>query len=368
LNSMHTDKRYMKRAIQLAARAKGETSPNPMVGAVIVKRGKVVAEGYHRRAGLPHAEIVALRRAGASARGATMYVNLEPCNHVGRTPPCCDALISSGIERVVVAMRDPNPLTKGKGLKRLTRSGIKITTGIMEEEARRLNEAFIKWIEKGLPFVTVKAAQSLDGKIATRTGDSKWITDISSRKAAHELRMKSDAVMVGINTVLKDDPLLTSHLIQKRNRVRNSKRVVVDSRLRTPETAKLFSQDPSGVIIATSGLARKAKVGRLRKMGVDILVLKRDKFGISLKSLLKELAKKDIINIMVEGGGTLSARLFEERLVDKAIFFVAPKIIGGRDTLTSVEGEGVRAVKDSLKLRDISFSQIKDDFIIEGYV
>ncbi|MFH1779479.1 MAG: bifunctional diaminohydroxyphosphoribosylaminopyrimidine deaminase/5-amino-6-(5-phosphoribosylamino)uracil reductase RibD [Candidatus Omnitrophota bacterium] len=362
------DKKYMNLALELAKRGKGLTSPNPCVGAVVVKDGKIVGKGYHRKAGGLHAEIYALKRAGAKARGATLYVSLEPCRHYGKTLPCVDAIIASMIKRVVAAMKDPNPLNNGRGIAVLKRKGIEVEVGILEDEARRLNEAFIKYITKKIPFVTVKVAQSLDGKIATHTGNSKWITSEKAREFTHGLRSETDAILVGVETILKDDPLLTARLKVKRINKQPAK-IILDSKLRTPTSAKIFSRgSPGKVIIATTKLAPKDKIEILKKKDAEILIVGSKNGKVNIKTLLRLLGEKGITHILVEGGGEVIASAFEAKVVDRTLFFVAPKIIGGREAPTSVEGIGVNKVSKAIKLKDIRFERMGDDFLVEGYV
>lgn len=341
---MNTDRKYMALAITLAKKAEGMTSPNPMVGAVVVKDGKIVGRGYHKRAGLPHAEINALRQAGAKAKNATLYVTLEPCDHFGRTGPCTAAIIKSGIKRVVIAMKDPNPLNNGNGIRKLNRYGIETEAGLLSEDAIEMNRPYIKFITKGLPYVTVKVAQSLDGKIATGTGDSKWISSDDSRRYVHGLRRRADAVMVGANTVRRDDPLLLSRLSRGKQPIR----VIVSGRSGIPSGAKIFSSSHKAPVLVVKPL--RARSGA----------------KVDLKKLLIELAKRDITNILVEGGGELIASLVEKDLVDRFLVFVSPKIIGGRDAKTAVEGNGIKKIKDALNLKDMSVKKFKYDILIEA--
>lgn len=361
---MKIHEKYMAMAIALAKKAEGMTSPNPMVGALIVKSGKIVGRGYHKKAGLPHAEINAIAQAGARARGATLYVTLEPCNHFGRTPPCTDAIINSGIRSVVAAMVDPNPLTKGRGIKILRKHGINTSVGILEGESMKMNRPFIKFITRKMPYVTVKAAQSLDGKIATKIGDSKWITGEDSRRYVHELRSKADAVMVGVNTVMADNPLLTARIPGVK---KQPVRIIVDSTLKTPISAKLFNVKCSKIIIATT--VASSRIRKYEAKGAEVIVIKSKAGRVDLEALLKELAGRDITNVLVEGGGNLNAGLFAAGLVDRALFFIAPKVIGGRDARTSVEGLGVKLVKDctGLKFTGIRIFP-KGDILIEAEV
>ncbi|MDO8525043.1 MAG: bifunctional diaminohydroxyphosphoribosylaminopyrimidine deaminase/5-amino-6-(5-phosphoribosylamino)uracil reductase RibD [Candidatus Omnitrophota bacterium] len=346
------DEKYIKIALGLASKAKGMTSPNPCVGAVVVKGGRIIGRGYHRFAGGPHAEIYALRQAGKRAKGATLYVSLEPCSHYGRTPPCTDAIIGSGIKRVVSAMKDPNPINNGKGLRVLRNNGIKTDVGVLETEARNLNEDFIKYITRRMPFVVVKVAQTMDGKIATRTGDSKWITGEKARRFVHELRSEVDAIMVGAGTVLKDDPSLTVRLkgrvpLQRGRKVKQPLRIILAGRSKIPSAARIFNTKGGGVIIVTT----KEKSGR-----------------VDIKSLLKELARREITSVMIEGGGETIASAFEAGVVDKVYFFIAPKVIGGRGAPTSVEGEGIEKAGKAIRLGKVSSRKIDDDLLIEGYV
>ncbi len=339
------EEKYIKIALDLAKKAKGMTSPNPCVGAVIVKDGKVLGKGFHKFAGGPHAEIYALRQAGKKAEGATMYVSLEPCSRFGRTPPCTDAIIRSGIKRVVAAIKDPNPLNNGRGLRILRTCGIKTAVGFLEAEAGEINEDFIKYITRKMPFVAVKVAQSLDGKIATRTGDSKWISGDKAREFVHKLRSEHDVVMVGAGTVLKDDPLLTARI--KGKRVKQPLRIILAGKASIPDKARIFNSKGGEVVIA----ATKKKDGR-----------------VDIKALLKELAKRQITSVLIEGGGETVASALEAGVVDKVYFFIAPKIIGGRKATTSVEGEGAEKVGKAIRLKRMSFRKIGDDLLIEGYV
>ena len=355
---------FMDLALKLALKGKGRTSPNPMVGALVVKDGRIVGRGYHEKAGLAHAEVIALDDAGQKAKGANLYVTLEPCTHFGRTPPCVDKIIKSGIKNVIVGMVDPNPVNNGKGIKILKAHKIKVETGFLEDKLKKINESFIKYITRKIPFVTVKVGQSLDGKIATRTGDSKWITSDRSRGLAHRLRSGYDAIMVGVNTILRDDPRLDAWFSKKQ-----PIKIVVDSQLSTSQEANVFSRRGSVIIVTLpvkSGqetenrkiLAEKAKI-------LDV----KEKAGqINLRDMMKKLAQSRITNILVEGGGTLIGGLFDEGLVDKVMFFISPKIIGGKEAITSVMGRGVSRMDKAVKLKKIGLKRIGEDFLIEGYV
>ena len=355
---------FMKRALELAARGRGRTSPNPMVGAVLVKGGRVIAEGYHKEAGTHHAEIVALKKAGKNARGSTLYINLEPCCHTEkRTPPCTRAIIEAGIIKVVVAMTDPNPSVSGKGLKELRRAGIKTEIGVLGKEARRLNEAFIKHMTKREPFVILKIAQSLDGKIATAKGESKWITGAKARERVHRLRNEVDALLVGIGTVKADDPSLDCRLRGGKNPCR----IIVDSRLQISLNSKVLKYDDGKTIIATTKQGSSRKIASISKQGHTVLVLK-DKAGkVDMKSLMKELGRLDIISVMIEGGSEISASALSDKVVDKVMFFVAPKIIGGIDAVGSVGGKSPALLKNAFELKSIEAQKIGPDILIEGY-
>jgi len=363
------DKEYMRAALKLAVRAKGKTSPNPLVGAVIVKDNRIIGKGYHRRAGEPHAEINALNMAGERAKGAILYLNLEPCAHFGRTPPCTKKIIFSGIKKVVVAMIDPNPLNCGRGVKELRKAGIEVKVRVLEKEAKKINEAYITYITTNKPVVILKTAMSLDGKIATKTGDSKWITNESSRKYVHKLRSEVDAILVGIETVLKDDPRLTARIQDPGSKipVRNPIRIVVDSRARIPLGAKVLNQK-APTIVATTKSASKRKIEALKKKGAKVLIIKAKDRKVNLKELLKRLGGLEITSLLVEGGGRINASFLENGLVNKVLFFVAPKIIGGEKATTPVEGGGIERIKDAIKLKNISIKRFEEDVLIEGYV
>lgn len=357
------DEEYMCEALRIAANAKGRTSPNPMVGAVIVKDGKIIAEGWHRQAGTPHAEIHALNMAGELAKGATLYVTLEPCSHFGRTPPCANAIVETGIKRVVAAMSDPNPKVAGRGLQILRDVGIEVEVGICEDEARKLNEVFLKWVTTGKPFVTLKTAMSLDGKIATSTGQSQWITSEASRRRVHELRDIHDGIMVGIGTILADNPSLTTRIEGGKNPIR----IIVDSNAKMPLNSNVVTDGQSKTIIAVTKNAPTARLLSLTSAGVEIIVA-GDGAHVDLNLLMNELARREITSIFVEGGGTLNFSLLEAGLVDKVYAFIAPKIIGGREALTSIEGEGFKNLANAIKLKDISTEMIDNDVLISGYV
>uniref|UniRef100_A0A7C2EIW4 Riboflavin biosynthesis protein RibD n=1 Tax=Ammonifex degensii TaxID=42838 RepID=A0A7C2EIW4_9THEO len=361
---MTDDEAFIRRTLKLAARAQGLTSPNPLVGAVVVRDGRVVGEGYHRRAGLPHAEIEALQAAGEAARGATLYVNLEPCCHTGRTGPCTEAIIAAGVKRVVAAMVDPNPLVAGKGIARLREAGIEVAVGVLEEEARRLNEAFIKYVTARRPFVILKTAMSLDGKIATVTGESRWITGEAAREYVHQLRNTCDAVLVGIGTVLKDDPSLTTRLPEGG---RDPVRVILDSSARLPLAARVLNQDSEApTLVATTEVAPAERLAALRQAGAEVLVCGRGP-QVNLDLLLAELATREIVSVLVEGGSTVNASFLLQGLVDKVVWFIAPRIIGGREALGPVGGSGIRHLARAIRLTETVVKQLGADLCVEGY-
>lgn len=356
----------MRKVLDLAEKGKSTTSPNPMVGALVVKNGKIIASAYHRRPGGLHAEAIALKRIGQKARGATLYVNLEPCAHLGRTPPCSKAIIKSGIKEVYCSMIDPNPLNNGKGKKELEKNGVNVRVGILAKEAAKLNEVFIKYVTKKMPFVTIKVAESLDGKIATKTMDSKWITADESRDYSHRLRSEMDAVLVGVNTIMRDNPILTS----RKNK--SPIKIVLDSNLRVPESAKIFSKEsPALNIVAILRKSLKVshilkKVERFNKKGILIIACPGKNNRINLEWLLKELAELEISRLLVEGGGDTIAGFLEQDFVDKALFFIAPKIIGGRNAVTSVEGRGVEKVRQAIELKDMKVKMLGEDILVSG--
>jgi diaminohydroxyphosphoribosylaminopyrimidine deaminase/5-amino-6-(5-phosphoribosylamino)uracil reductase len=360
------DETYMRLALALAEKARGRTSPNPMVGAVVVKGGKVVGRGYHRKAGGPHAEAIALKKAGKAARGATLYVTLEPCSHTDkRTPPCTPLVLQSGVKRVVVAMIDPNPRVSGGGIKALRRHGIDVVTGVLEAEAKILNEAFIKHITTGKPFVTLKIAQTLDGKIATAAGESKWITGEQSREEGHRLRDINDAILVGINTVLNDDPALTTRVPGGRDPIR----VIVDSKLRTPLNAKVITQKSSAkTFIATLDTMSKENLVKLLDSGVEILLTRENKGQVDLRYLVKMLGSFGITSVLIEGGAQVNASALKSGIVDKVVMFIAPMLMTGRDSLCSIGGASPLTLDQSIRLADLKSRFVGDDLMLEGYI
>jgi diaminohydroxyphosphoribosylaminopyrimidine deaminase/5-amino-6-(5-phosphoribosylamino)uracil reductase len=355
----------MQQALAISRYAFGRTSPNPMVGAVIVREGRIVAQGWHRQAGTPHAEIHALQQAGELASGATMYVTLEPCSHYGRTGPCAEAVIRAGIKRVVVAMTDPNPLVSGKGINRLRQAGLEVVQGVMAKEAAKLNEVFIKWIATEMPFVALKTAMSLDGKIAAYTGHSQWVTGEKARECVHRLRDEYDAILTGTGTLLSDNPRLTVRLP---GGGKNPLRIVVDSTGRIPLTSNVISDGQAPTLIAVTSRAPQEKLSALRAAGVEVLVLDSKEERVDLRQLLAALAKRKISSVLVEGGATLNAALLTEGLVDKLYWFIAPKIVGGVAALGPVGGRGIEEMSQALLLEDICVEPVGDDFLFSAYV
>ncbi len=360
------DEHYMRLALRLAAKARGRTSPNPMVGAVLVKGGRVIASGYHHRAGSPHAEALALAKAGKSAAGATLYVTLEPCSHTDkRTPPCAPLVVRSGVKRVVVAMTDPNPRVSGGGIRALRSAGIAVAIGARADEANKLNEAYIKHVTGGMPFVTLKIAQTLDGRIATSRGESQWITGAKARKEGHILRSHNDAILVGINTVIKDDPSLTARIPGGRDPVR----VIVDSRLRIPLDAQVLVQkSPARTIVATLAGAPKVKIKRLRDAGAEVLPVRSARGRVDLRDLMKKLGKMNITSVLAEGGSEINAALLKAGLADKVVLFVAPLLMTGRDSLCAIGGVSPVRLSQALRLHEVAVRMIGEDLMIEGYV
>lgn len=359
------DEQFMLQALDLAASADYHTSPNPMVGAVVVRDGTVVGTGAHMRAGEPHAEVHALNTAGDAARGADLYVTQEPCAHIGRTPPCVDAVIAAGVRRVVIGMQDPNPKVNGRGIAALRTAGITVVSGVLEGKVKRLNEFFIKHATTGLPFVTAKFAMSLDGRIATHSGDSKWITSDEARQEVHRLRHMHDAILVGANTVLRDDPNLTTRLPEGGGR--SPLRIVVDSRLRVPYEARIFQQESGSVLLATSDRARGDRLREFEKRGVPVIVLPADHGRVGLPDLLRHLGQQDTISLLIEGGSSMHGSAFDQGLVDKVFAFVAPRIIGGIEAPGAVGGRGVDAIAAAGMLRDVEVRHVGPDVVISGY-
>jgi diaminohydroxyphosphoribosylaminopyrimidine deaminase/5-amino-6-(5-phosphoribosylamino)uracil reductase len=365
MDQLKQDEIFMQRALDLAAKAVGRTSPNPAVGAVIVRGGRVIGEGFHYRAGLPHAEIEALRKVKGSAKGATLYVNLEPCSHHGRTPPCAEAVLEAELKRVVVGMVDPNPLVRGRGIRRLRRAGVEVRTGVLRDRCERLNEDFTTFVQTGRPMVTLKLAASLDGRIATANGDSKWISGELSRRLVHEMRNRVDAILVGAGTVRADDPQLTCRLRGGRDPLR----VILDGRLSISPTARVCTQVSSAktlvVTTANNGFHRKRE--ELEKIGIEVLRLPGERGRVRFLPLLQELGRRGVKHLMIEGGGQVAAAALKENVVDKVLFFYGPKLLGG-EGMPMVGPLGVDRVAAGLKLHTIELHQLKDDVLVSGYI
>lgn len=359
------DEKYMRLAMQLAGNAIGRTSPNPLVGAVIVKDNRVVGCGWHRKAGTPHAEVHALNQAGELAQGADVYVTLEPCAHYGKTPPCAKALVEAKVKNVYGGLLDVNPKVAGKGFKILEDAGIHVEYGFLQDELRKQNEVFFKWIEHKKPFIVLKVAMTLDGKIATATGQSKWITNETSRAYGYKLRDIYDGIMVGINTVIEDNPMLTARVDGGKNPIR----IVVDSSLRIDINANVVQDKSAKTIVATTDKADKDKILKLQAQDVDVIVVDKDKNDkVDIEKLLDILGQQNICSILVEGGATLSGSFVAKKLVDKVYFFIAPKIIGGKEAKTPVSGTGILNLQEALTLKDIKIEKLEEDILIIGRV
>lgn len=359
------DEKYMRLAMQLAGNAIGRTSPNPLVGAVIVKDNRVVGCGWHRKAGTPHAEVHALNQAGELAQGADVYVTLEPCAHYGKTPPCSKALVEAKVKNVYGGLLDVNPKVAGKGFKILEDAGIHVEYGFLQDELRKQNEVFFKWIEHKKPFIVLKAAMTLDGKIATATGQSKWITNETSRAYGYKLRDIYDGIMVGINTVIEDNPMLTARVDGGKNPIR----IVVDSSLKIDINANVVQDKSAKTIVATTDKADKDKILKLQAQDVDVIVVDKDENDkVDIEKLLDILGQQNICSILVEGGATLSGSFVAKKLVDKVYFFIAPRIVGGKEAKTPVAGTGILNLQEALSLKDIQIEKLKEDILIIGRV
>jgi diaminohydroxyphosphoribosylaminopyrimidine deaminase/5-amino-6-(5-phosphoribosylamino)uracil reductase len=361
-----TDEEYMRIALELAEKARGQTSPNPLVGCVIVSPdGKIVGRGYHHKAGQPHAEINAMADAGAKTKNATAYVTLEPCSHYGRTGPCCEALIKAGIKKVVAAAGDPNPRVSGRGFARLREAGVEVVTGVLEKEARRQNEVFMHWMETGLPFVAMKYAMTLDGKIATASGDSKWITNDQSRTYAHCLRSIYDAVVVGRRTVLADDPSLTVRLVEGRNPLR----IILDSQASLPPDRKVFCDGQADTLLVVSEQVAPEKTAPFQELPrVTVLRVPEKNHHIELRELLKRLSEKQITSLLVEGGSEIHGAFFDEKLVQRVYAFIAPVLLGGKGNLTAVGGTGAATMAERASLREPQTRFFGPDIMVTGIV
>lgn len=371
MSDVTQDVRFMRRALRLAAKGRGLTTPNPMVGAVVVANGQIVGSGFHRRAGGLHAEMFALQEARTRARGATLYATLEPCSHTKkRTPPCVPAIIASGLKRVVVAMRDPNPQVSGRGIRQLRRAGLLVETGCLRTEAEALNEVYTHWIRTGRPFVILKAATTLDGKIATARGESQWITGHEARRHVHRLRSQVEVILVGIGTVLKDDPQLTVRLAGNRVSSRTARRplrIILDSQLNIPLTARVLSGgEKSNVLVATTNAASASRIAQLRAKGIAVWVLPKQNGHVSLRACLTRLGRLGLSTVMIEGGSELNAGAIRAGLVNRVMVYVAPRLLGGQDAKGMIGGHSpVRLVK-ALTLAKTTIRRVGKDFLITG--
>lgn len=360
---------FMRRALALAEKGTGCVHPNPLVGAVLVKAGRVIGEGCHEKFGGPHAEVFAIEASKQDPRGATLYVTLEPCCHYGKTGPCADLILKNGIQRVVIGSRDINPRVNGRGIQKLKKAGVKVVLGVLEKEAISLNRDFNHWMRRQTPYGVVKIAQSLDGKIATKSGESRWITGKEARDLSQTLRAASDAILVGVNTILNDDPLLSvRNGFEKNKNFKMPFKVVLDRSLRTPLNANIFSKKSKGaVILATTSRAKKSRVAAFRKKA-QVLVLPEKHGRVDLGRLFKELAKKGIVSVLIEGGGEVVADVVKHGLAQELYAFVAPKIIGGRDAISAVGGEGIASLKRAIPLKSFSVGFAGEDLLLHGFL
>ena len=356
---MISHKKYMEMTVKLAEKGRGLTSPNPMVGCIIIKRGRIVGKGFHKKAGTEHAEVLAINDAGKKVMNSTMYVNLEPCSHWGRTPPCTERIVEAGVREVIIGVKDPNPLVDG--FKELKARGLKTKIGILEKEAKKLNEIYMKYIKTKRPFAIIKVAMSLDGRIATKTGDSKYITSREARKYVHQLRTEIDAVMVGVNTVLRDNPELTPRLFKGKDPMK----IVVDSNLKISKNCNLM-KNPAKLIIATTKKAPKNDIKKLQQKGVNVIITKLKKGLVDLQDLMKQLGKHEITSVMIEGGSELNSSAIKEGIVDKVLIFAAPKIIG--NGLGAIGNLGINKIDKAINLKNTITKKIGQDLLIEGYL
>ena len=362
-----TDEFYMQKAIKLSLRGMGLVNPNPVVGTVIVNNNEIIGEGYHASFGEAHAEVMAINNATTDCKGATMYVTLEPCSHFGKTPPCALKIIDSKFSRVVIGIVDPNPLVSGNGIKLLKDAGIYVTTGVLSNEIKKINEVFINYITNKTPFVVMKTASTFDGKIATTSGDSRWISGEESRKFIHNLRQQYSGIMVGINTITNDDPKL--NVRHFKGKKKHPVKIIIDSTARIPLNAKLLtSKNGAQTIIAVTDKATAIKIKDLINIGVKVIVCPHTEQGVDLKYLMNELGSMSIDSILLEGGGTLNYSALEKGIVNKIISIIAPKIVGGWDSPTTVAGKGIEQLSNAIKISHLSTKAIGDDIILEGYI
>lgn len=361
------DYQYMQRAFELAKKGVGRVNPNPLVGAVIVKDDKIIGEGYHEFYGGPHAEVNAFRTATESVEGATMYVTLEPCSHYGKTPPCAETIIKNKIGRVVIGMLDPNPLVAGRGVKLIEENGIQADFGYLCEELNELNKVFLKFIQTKKPYVVMKSAMTLDGKIASRTGDSRWVSNAKSRERVHELRNELASIMVGVDTVIADDPILTTRLENKEGR--NPIRIVVDSKGRIPLSSNILkTSEQAKTIVAVTDKADQDKLNEIENLGNQVVKVETHDDRVDLQDLMKKLGEEGIDGILLEGGSTLNFSALNAGIVDEVMAFIAPKIIGGSNAKSPVGGKGIEKMKNAIELDDVKFDQFDNDLLIRGKI
>lgn len=354
----------MERALELAKNGTGKVNPNPLVGAVIVKDGEIIGEGYHECYGEAHAERNAVKNAIKPVEGSTIYVTLEPCAHYGKTPPCVDLIIEKKFKKVVIGMLDPNEKVAGKSIEKLKKHGIDVVVGVKEEECKNMNEIFIKYITSKVPFVVLKSGMSLDGKIATYSGESKWITSKESREDSQSLRNRLNSIMVGVNTVIADDPELTCRVNNEKKLIR----IIVDTNLRIPLDSKVVKNIDKLTIVATTLKANEGKKQTLRDLGVKVIEVSEKNNKVNLKELVKKLGQEGIDSILIEGGGTLNFSALEENIVDKVIFYIAPKILGGENSKSCIAGIGFSKLDNAVNLKDMSYRKIGEDLVVEGYI
>jgi diaminohydroxyphosphoribosylaminopyrimidine deaminase / 5-amino-6-(5-phosphoribosylamino)uracil reductase len=360
------DIKFMQRAIELSMKGYGFVNPNPLVGAVLVKNGKIIGDGWHQHFGGPHAEVNAMNDTLTSAEGATLYVTLEPCNHHGKTPPCTDMIIKKGVSRVVVGIIDPNHLVNGQGISRLIKAGKKVEVGVLEKEIKKINEFYLKYIQTTIPFCSLKTAMTLDGKIATYNGESKWITNSKSRQWVHELRHRYASIMVGVNTIIADNPVLTdrSVYLTKKNPIR----IIVDSTGRIPIHSKVLDTGVAKTLLAVTGKAPESTIDRLKTMGVDIIVCPEYNGMIDLAFLVRKLGELSIDSVLIEGGSTLNFSALQSGIIDKVYSFISPKLIGGKAALTPFGGDGFERISEAVTLNIEKIHRFDEDLMIEAYI
>jgi diaminohydroxyphosphoribosylaminopyrimidine deaminase/5-amino-6-(5-phosphoribosylamino)uracil reductase len=360
---IESDESWMRRALELAERGRGYVEPNPLVGAVVVRDGRLVGEGWHQRYGQAHAEVNALAAAGEAARGATLYVTLEPCCHHGKTPPCADAVLRAGVRRVVMAMPDPFPAVAGKGMEALREAGVAVEVGVCEREARRLNAPYLKLLTAGRPYVHAKWAMTLDGKIATRSGDSRWISNEESRRRVHELRGRMDAILVGIGTALADDPQLTARPPGPRTAVR----VVLDSKGRLPPAGRLASSARQTPVLVATAAAAPENIAELRECGCEVLGLPGGDGRVDVSALLAEMGRRRYTNVLVEGGAEVLGSFRDAGAIDEVHVFIAPRLAGGAEARTPMGGRGVERIAEALRLAEWRFEDVAGDLYVRGW-